>query len=235
MKRINIVKYLLVTLLLVAGIFISSYSRNTEAPEEEQIQRLDLYIRSDNVFVSEMFLDESMLRFGVQPALTNRELDILDALTERIAPNIRREFDQKYMAWLICWTPLDSIPDPYADVRQFLNCNGHEFQDLLKFCRQQDDDIFLLLYQLAARATCPYDQWLLYPANELLDNFPEFEKYWQEVDQSLQNEKPNLKNRTCNESTIWYTRKILETKYGCTYTSGLIVMFDTRKMLAKSL
>jgi len=202
---------------------------------EEEIQRVDLYVRSDNVFVSEMFFDESLLSFGVQPALTQRELDFLDALTDRIDPAVRRAFDQKYMMWLLCWTPLASIHEQFADVRQLLKCNGREFQDLLEFCRQQDDDIFLLLYQLAARAACPYDQWLLYPANELLDDFPEFYKYWREVDLSLQNEKPNLKNRTCNESTIWYTRKILETKYGYTYTSGLKVMFDTQKMLEKIL
>jgi len=235
MKMVKIIKYLSVIFLLVTGIFISSYSRNTEALVEEQIQRLDLYVRSDNVFVSEMFLDESMLNFSVQPALTNRELGILDALTDRIAPHVRREFDQRYLAWLICWAPLDSMPKQFADVRQLLKCNGHEFQDLLEFCRQQDEDMFLLLYQLAVRAICPYDQWLLYPANELLDNFPEFNKYWQEVDLSLQNEKPNVKNRTCSESTIWHIRKILETKYGCTYTSGLKVLFDTRRMLQQSL
>jgi len=235
MKMIKIIKYLLVTFLLVTGMFISSYSRNTVAPTEEEIQRLDLYVRSDNAFVSGMFLDENLFDFGVQPALTNRELNILDALADRIAPDVRREFDQKYMAWLICWTPLDSMPDQYADVRQLLKCNGQEFQELLDFCRQQDDDIFLLLYQLAARASCPYDQLLLHPAYDLLDNFPEFSKYWREVDLSLQNEKPNLKNRTCNESTIWYTRKILETKYGYTYTSGLKVFFDTRRMVEKSL
>lgn len=234
MKTINIIKYLLITVLLIFGAFFSSCSMKTVAPEE-QMQRLDLYVHSDNIYVSEMFFDESMLDFGIQPSLTRRELEILDALADRIDPEVRREFDQKYMAWLICWAPLDLIPELDADVRLSLKCNGHEFMDLLDFCRQQDDDIFLLLYQLAARATCPYDQLLLHPAYDLLDNFPEFNKYWREVDLSLENEKPDLKNRTCNESTIWYTRKILETKYGYTYTSGLKAMFDTRKMLQISL
>ena len=234
MKRIKIVKFLLATLLFVAGIYISSYSRNTVTPAEEENQRLDLYLRSDIAYVSEMFFDESLLDFGVQPALTQRELDILDALIDRIDPAIRREFDQKYLTWLICWASPDLMPEQFTDMRQLLNCNGQEFQDLLEFCREQDDDIFLLLYQLAARATCPYDQMLLLPAYDLLDNFPEFNRYWREVDLSLQNEKPNLQNRTCNESTIWQTRKILETKYGYTYTNGLKVFFDTRKMLEKS-
>jgi len=74
----------------------------------------------------------------------------------------------------------------------------------------------------------------LQPAFDLLDNFPEFSSYWREVDLSLQKEKPNLKDRTCNESTIWYTRKILETKYGYTYTGELTNLFDTRKMLLMS-
>ena len=194
MKRINVIKYLLATVLLVVGIFISSYSRNTSAQAEEQ--RLDLYVHSDNIFVSEMFFDENVLNFGLQPALTHRELDILDALADRIPSHVRREFDRKYMSWLLCWAPLDSMPELDIHVRMSLKCNGHEFQDLLEFCRQQDDDVFLLLYQLAARASCPYDQMLLLPAHDLLDNFPEFSKYWREVDLSLQNEKPHLQNRT---------------------------------------
>ena len=235
MKTMNKIKYLIVIFLLFTGIIAFSYSRNTEAPTEEQTQRLDLYVHSDNAFVSEMFFDESMFDFGVQPSLTFRELDILDALADRITPNVRREFDQKYMAWLLCWAPLDSMPELDVHVRMSLKCNGHEFRDLLEFCRHQDDDIFLLLYQLAARASCPYDQMLLFPANDLLNHFPEFNKYWREVDLSLQNEKPYLRDRTCNESTIWHTRKILETKYGYNYTNGLKVLFNTQKMLVNSL
>ena len=229
------VKYLLTIVLLIMGMFVSSNSRNTLTTAEEPIQRLDLYVHSDNSFVSEMFLDESVLDLGVQPSLTHKELDILDALVGRIPLDVRREFDQKYMAWVLCWAPLDSMPEQYADMRQLLKCNGQKFQDLLEFCKQQDDDVFLLLYQLAARAGCPYDQMLLYPAYALLDDFPEFHKYWLEVDLSLQNEKPDLDQRICNESTIWYTRKILETKYGYTYTNGLKSLFSIRMMLEKSL
>ena len=178
-----------------------------------------------------MFFDENMLNSGIQPALMQKELDILDVLADRIDPEVRRIFDQKYNAWLYCFVPLDSLPQQKDSVRQALKCNGMEFQELIEFCRQQNDDIFLLLYQLAARATCPYDRILLQPAFDLLDNFPEFYSYWREVDLSLQKEKPNLKHRTCNESTIWYTRKILETKYGFTYTSELTNLFDTRKLL----
>jgi hypothetical protein len=183
------------------------------------------------MYIAGMFSDESMPDYDMQPALTQKELDILDALADRINLEVRKEFDRKYIAWLNCWAPLDSMPVREDATRQLLKCNGAEFQELIEFCRQQDSDIFLLLYQLAARASCPYDRLLLHPVHDLLGTFPEFSKYWSEVDMSLQKEKPDLKNRKCNESTIWYTRKILETKYGYTYASGLTVLFDTRKML----
>jgi hypothetical protein len=180
-----------------------------------------------------MFFEEYVLNSGVQPALTQKEVEILDALADRIDPEVRKDFDQKYTAWLYCWAlaPLDSLPLLDENARIMLKCNGLEFQELIEFCCQQDDEIFLLLYQLAARAQCPYDRLLLHPAYDLLENFPEFSKYWRDVDLSLQREKPDLKNRTCNESTIWYTRKFLETRYGFTYTSELTNFFDTRKML----
>ena len=230
MKLNEIIKNLTVIFLLTSVLFFSSCSKR-KVVLEHQKQRIDSYVNSDNEFISELFFDDGMLQYGLQPSLTSKELDILDGLADRIAPAVRREFDQKFTTWLICWAPLDSLPEQYADVRQSLKCNGQEFQELLEFCRQQDDDIFLLLYQLAARANCPYDQLLLHPAYELLNSFPEFSKYWREVDLSLYKEKPDLKNRTCNESTIWYTRKMLEEKYGYTYTKGLSVFFSTRKLL----
>jgi len=195
------------------------------------MQRLNLYIHSDNEYIAGMFYEEDMLSSGIQPALTQKEVDILDALADRIDPEVRKGFDQRYTTWLYCWAPLDSLPFHDENARLSLKCNGREFQELIEFCRQQDDEIFLLLYQLAARAQCPYDRYLLEPAYELLGNFPEFSAYWREVDLSLQREKPDLRNRTCNESTIWYTRKFLETRYGYTYTYELTNLFDTRKML----
>jgi hypothetical protein len=179
-----------------------------------------------------MFYEESILGSGVQPALTQKEVVFLDALADRIDLQVRKNFDQKYIAWLHCWAsvPLDSLPQLDDCARLTLKCNGSEFQELIEFCKQQNDDIFLLLYQLAARAQCPYDRLLMEPAYDLLDNFPEFRKYWREVDLSLQREKPE-KNRTCNESTIWYTRKFLETKYGYSHTSGLSNLFETSKLL----
>ena len=215
---------------LILGMIIASCSRQVTV-SLEQMQRLDTYVHSENEYISGMFFNESILNSGVQPSLIQKELDFLDALADRIAPEVRRIFDQKYTAWLNCWIPLDSLPIHEDDERQLLKCNGREFQDLIEFCKQQNDDVFLLLYQLAARATCPYDRLLLQPAYDLLENFPEFNKYWREVDLSLQKEKPDWMDRTCNECTIWYTRKILETKYGYTYTSGLTNLFDTRKML----
>jgi len=161
-----------------------------------------------------MFSKEDMSGgFGVQPALTQKELDILDALVDRIDPEVFWEFDQKYTAWLNCWVPVDSLPVQIDAQRQLLKCNGMEFQELIEFCRQQNEEIFLLFCQLAARAYCPYDQFLLHPVYDLLAYFPEFSDYWQEVNLSLQKEKPDLKNRTCNESTIWHIRKVLEIKH----------------------
>ncbi|MDR1155376.1 MAG: hypothetical protein LBL04_11770 [Bacteroidales bacterium] len=211
----------------VSGACTTSCSRR----DVVSIERLDSYVHSDNMYIAGMFSDESILNCGVQPALTQKELDMLDALVDRINPEVRKEFDQKYTAWLNCWTPLDSMPAREDATRQLLKCSGVEFQELIGFCRQQNGDIFLLLYQLAARASCPYDRLLLHPVRDLWEIFPELSKYWREVDMSLQKEKPDLKNRTCNESTIWYMRKILETRYGYTYASGLTALFDTRKML----
>ncbi len=229
MKIIKYYKYLVFIFIIFLGILSGSCSNKNVVPTS-QIQRLRNYIKSDNIYIAEMFSEDQATNCGVQPALTQAELNVLDVLADRISPEVRKIFDQKYTAWLNCWTPLDSLPEQ-GIIRQSLKCNGSEFQELIEFCKQQDDDIFLLLYQLAARADCPYDQLLLHPVHDLLGNFPEFNKYWREVDVSLQNEKPSLKDRTCNEATIWYTRKILETKYGYTYASGVTSLFDTRKML----
>ena len=225
-------KHLIIVLSIVTGIAVTSCSKRTVL-SSDQIQRIESYVHSDNEHIARMFFNESKLNCGVQPDLTQKELDILDALSDRIDPEVRKGFDQRYTAWLDCWTrtPFDSEPVHEDAERQLLKCNGAEFQELIEFCRQQNDEIFLLLYQLAARASCPYDRLLLRPAYDLLENFPEFSKYWREVDLSLQKEKPDLKNRICNESTIWETRIILENKYGYTYTSGLTSLFDTRKML----
>ena len=223
-------KQLIITFFFVFGVFFISCSRQIVV-STEQVERIHAYVNSENEYISEMFFDESLLNSGIQPALMQKELDILDALADRVDPEVRKIFDQKYIAWLYCWVPLDSLPLHKDSARIMLKCNGMEFQELIEFCRQQNDDIFLLLYQLAARASCPYDRILLQPALDLLDNFPEFNKYWREVDLSLQKEKPDLKDRICNESTIWFTRKILETKYGLTYTNELTNLFDARKML----
>ena len=231
MKSKAVFKSLKITVFLLFGILTLSCS-NRVAVSPDQMQRLSLYVHSENGYIAGMFFEEDMLNNGVQPALTQKEVDILDALSDRINTEVRKGFDQRYTAWLYCWAPLDSLPSPHDEnARLSLRCNGKEFQELIDFCRQQDDEIFLLLYQLAARAQCPYDRYLLQPAYELLENFPEFSKYWRDVDLSLQREKPDLKNRTCNESTIWYTRKFLETRYGYTYTNELTNLFDARRML----
>ena len=221
-------KYIVIPFL--SGVFLISCTRESVV-STDQIERLDAYINSDNIFISEMFADDQMIDYGVQPALTQKELNMLDALADRVPSEVRKQFDQKYTAWLNCWTPLDSIPVHADATRQLLKCSGAEFQELIEFCKQQNDEVFLLLCQLAARASCPYDQFLLHPVYELLEKFPEFNKFWTEVNLSLQQEKPDFKNRTCNEPTIWYTRKILEAKYRYTYASGITTMFSTRKML----
>jgi len=213
MKNVSILKHLAITFFLITGVVISSCTRRVVV-SLEQTQRLDSYIYSENESVAEMFSKERMIGSNnIQPALTQKELDILDALVDRIDPEVFWEFDQKYTTWLNCWVPLDSLPIQIEVQRQLLKCNGLEFQELIEFCRQQDEDVLLLFCQLAARAYCPYDQFLLHPVYDLLAYFPEFNDHWQKVDTSLQKEKPNLRNRTCNESTIWYIRKILETKH----------------------
>jgi len=226
-------KYLIIIIFLF-GMIVASCSKRAVISWDQK-QRLDSYVYSENEYVSRMFFKKNMLKSGVQPVLTQKELAILDALADRIEPEVRQGFDQKYKAWLNCWTPLDSIPSNEFYERQVLKCNGKEFQELIEFCRQQNGDIFLLLYQLAARANCPYDRLLLHPAQDMLKDFPEFSKYWQEVDLSLQKEKPDMKYRTCNEYTIWHTRKILETRYGYTCTSSLNNLFGTRKFLLMKL
>ena len=231
MERSTVIKYLKITIFLIFGLIVTSCSSGVVI-SQDQMQRLNSYTHSENEYIAGMFFGEDMLSSGVQPALTQKEVDILDALADKIDLEVRKEFDQKYKAWLYCWAaPHDSLPLLDKNARAMLKCNGMEFQQLIEFCRHQDDDIFLLLYQLAARAQCPYDQYLLHPAYDLLDSFPEFSQYWRDVDLSLQREKPNLKNRTCNESTIWYTRKFLESKYGLTYNNELTNFFDLRKML----
>ena len=225
-------KFLNVIVFLVTGTIILSCS-NRAVVSLEQAQRLNMYVHSENEHIAGMFLEEDMLNRGIQPALMRKEVDILDALADKIDPEVRKEFDLKYSTWLYCWalSPLDSLPLLDENARLILKCNGQEFQDLIEFCRQQDDEIFLLFFQLAARVQCHYDRLLLLPAYDLLEDFPELNAYWQEVDLSLQREKPNLKDRTCNESTIWYTRKFLETRYGFTYTNELTNFFDSLKNL----
>jgi hypothetical protein len=230
MKSKVVFKFLKIMIFIVSGTVITSCTHRGGISLDQK-QRLRFYIHSENEFIAGMFFEENVLSRGVQPALTHKEVDILDALADRIDPEVRKGFDQRYSTWLYCWAPLDSLPLYDETTRLYLKCNGKEFQELIEFCRQQDDEIFLLLYQLAARAQCPYDQYLLQPAYELLENFPEFSQYWRDVDLSLQREKPDLKNRTCNESTIWYTRKFLETRYGYTYANELTNLFDTRKIL----
>jgi hypothetical protein len=170
------------------------------------------------MYIAEMFFDENKIKSNLQPALVQNELYVLDKLVDRIDKKVLRQFDQKFKAWLLCWAPMYSTTEEDYDIQELLKCNDQEFKELIDFCRQQDDDVFLLLYQLAARANCPFDQLLLRPVNDLLDSFPEFSRHWREIDLSLQSEKPDMNYRSCNESTIWHTRKIIETNYKHRYT-----------------
>jgi len=230
MKNNVHLKYVTISLCIVFGAIIVSCS-NRKSVLVNQTQRLDLYVNSDNEYIAEMFPDDNLLGYFKQPALTNKELYILDALVDRIDPEVRRIFDQKYNLWLTCWAPYFSTHEENTCVRQSLKCNGEEFKELIEYCREQNDDIFLLLYQLAVRANCPFDQLLLHPAYDLLDDFPEFSQYWQEVELSLQRKNPDFSDRTCNESTIWQVRKILDARYGFSHSNGLTAMFDANRMI----
>ncbi len=231
MKIVDYCKHTSFITIVFLGIFLMSCSEKSIVPAD-QLARLKSYIDSENVYIAEMFSDKDVAQCcGVQPALTSAEFGILDVLADKVSPEVRQEFDKRYTAWLNCWAPLDSMPTKADNIRYSLKCSGTEFQNLIDFCKQQDDEIFILLYQLAARAECPYDQLMLHPVVDLIGNFPEFKQYWDDVNLLLESEKPNSENRTCNESTIWCTRKILEKKYGYTYASGLTALFDARKML----
>jgi hypothetical protein len=121
-------------------------------------------------------------------------------------------------------------------MQHLLDCDSKEFEELIEFCKKQNDDIFFPLYQLSARANCPFDQLLLRPVDDLLDDFPEFGEQWRKVDSSLQKEKPNLEYRSCNEATIWHTRKLIETKYRYKYTypSNLTSLFKLSENLGRT-
>ena len=222
-------KYVKLFFLAFLGILVAACSNKVDIPVEQQ-HRLFNYFESTNRHVSNIFTEEVICE-DLQPALTRAELSILDMLvSSQIGQNTCRECDQKYGAWLALWAHLD--PNLFYDnLFEALKCDGPEYHALIDFCRQQNDEIFLLFYQLAARATCPYDQFLVYPTHDLFRFFPEFNEYWIGVNISLKNEKPNLEDRTCNESTIWCTRKILETKYGHTYASRFIFFYEARKLL----
>ena len=196
---------------LLILITITLSLSNTGFAVSPQFQRLDSYLNSDNEKISFIFFDESLPVYGLQPALTHNELQKLDALVDMVDPVIVSEFDRKFTSWLICWDPIDArASEELNELRRLLNCNGQEFKELIDFCEKQDDCIIYLFYQMAARANCPYDQLMLQPIYDLLDDFPEFSSHLHKVDFSLQQEKPNMKNRICNESTIWQIRKILE-------------------------
>jgi hypothetical protein len=191
--------------------------------------RLTTYLDSGNECFEAIFSNEHVIE-GVQPVLTKTEINILDALAARIGKDICREFDYKCLCWMSCWAHLD--PATLMSNPQYaLRCNEAEYRDLIDFCKQQDEQILLLFYQLAARASCPYDQFLLRPIIDLSESFPEYEQFRKNINRALINEKPDLDDRKCNETTIWYTRKILETKYGYTYASRLSSLFDSRKLL----
>ncbi len=230
MKFLNQPKQIGFIVAVVLGMLVTACSNNrTNVLPIEQQDRLDNYFEAGNKYISGIFEKETVCE-GVQPALTRTELNILDGLAGQIDHHVCREFDHKYTAWLDSWVHLD--PNLfYGNLDDALKRNSAEYRDLIDFCRQQDDDIFLLFYQLASRAICPYDQFLLYPTHDLFGNFPEFKEYWEGVNVSLRNEKPNLEDRICNESTIWCTRKILETKYGHTYASRFAILLEARKLL----
>ncbi|MDR1672233.1 MAG: hypothetical protein LBS09_02030 [Bacteroidales bacterium] len=168
----------------------------------------------------------------VQPVLTQIEYDILDVLAERIDPATRLEFDDKCLQWMSCWMYTDTetlLENPqYA-----LKCNEKEYKELIRFCAQQDEHIMLLFCRLAAHSKCPYDRFLMRPVLDLSEHFPEYRRFWNEINAALIKEKPT--SSTCNETTIWYMRKILESKYGYTYASRLMAVFDAERLLLMAL
>ncbi|MDR1864860.1 MAG: hypothetical protein LBR08_04740 [Bacteroidales bacterium] len=226
MKGLNFSKHIAAYIFLCS--VLGACSNGIHISEGWQ-NRLKTYLHADNTWVDVIFSENDMAK-GVQPALTQVEFNILDVLATRIDDEVCLEFDRKCAAWMSCWAHID--PEELLDnPHQALKCNEAEYQELLSFCKQQDENVILLFYQLIARANCPYDQFLLRPILDLSERFPEYRQYWEGINQALMREKPELENRKCNEATIWYTRKMLEDKYGYTYASRLSSLFDTRKLL----
>ncbi len=208
----------------IAGLALTSCSMN-KAPEINEQDRLGSYLYSKDTLVSCLFADFHVAE--VQPALTASELNLLDNLVDQIDPNVKHEFDNYYKAWMNTWIhPNEHQKD--TELYFKLNCYRPEDQNLINFCLKQNDYIILLFFQLAARAECPYDEYLLFPTHDLYKQFSEFNACWEEVNALLESQKPN---RMCNEPVIWCTRKILEVKYDYSYTSKLATLFSTHKLL----
>jgi hypothetical protein len=195
----------------------------------EQQKRAQIYFQSGNEDFETIFTGEEEVA-RIQPKLTGTELYILDALVSKIDNKICQEFDNKCLNWMSCWANV-SVDELMGNPEFALRCNEAEYLDLINFCSQQDEDILLLFYQLVARANCPYDQLLLRPIMDLTAVFPQYGRYWDDINKDLMAEKPEVSMRTCNETTIWYIRKILETKCRYTYTDRLTSLFDTRRLL----
>ncbi|MDR3093902.1 MAG: hypothetical protein LBU62_04580 [Bacteroidales bacterium] len=195
---------------------------------EEQLCRAQTYFQSENEDFEVIFT--SGTEVNVQPKLTGTELSILDALASKIDKNVCQEFDNKCLNWMSCWAHI-SADELMANPQYALRCNEAEYRDLIDFCSQQDENILLLFYQLVAHANCPYDQLLLRPIMDLIDVFPEYGRLWDDINRELKAEKPDISMRTCNETTIWFVRKMLETKYHYNYTNRLASLFDSRRLL----
>jgi hypothetical protein len=197
---------------------------------ENQSDRLNDYLDSGHSSFSRMFSHEEVIE-TVQPVFTGTERFILDALVSRIDPDVCRAFDEKFQKWLKCWIDVDAGV-LMANPQFVLKCNESEYLDMIRFCKQQEDDnVILMFLQLAVRAHCPYDQCLIRPVLDLTDRFPQYARYWESVNQGLLDEKPNLVDRKCNETTVWYARKVLETEYGYNYLSRLASLLGSRKLL----
>ncbi|MDR1667512.1 MAG: hypothetical protein LBS03_07475 [Bacteroidales bacterium] len=196
---------------------------------ENQAERLNTYLDSEHPYFSRMFSHDDVVE-TVQPVFTRTELFILDALVSRIDPEVCRTFDDKCRKWIKCW--MDADTEMLVENPQFvLKCNESEYLDMIRYCEQQDESVVLLFFQLAVRAHCPYDQCLMRPVLDLMNRFPPYARYWETVNYGLFSEKPNLADRKCNETTIWYTRKVLESEYGYTYLNRLASLIDARRLM----
>lgn len=197
-----------ILLISLVGLVLCSCGQATQSTPDA---RLNEYIQSNDNNISTMFSTYDYNEASrLQPALTGKEINTVDALVNNIPQEVVEEFDSLYTRWIQCWSQqvagvLGSEMDENA-----LICTGQEYEDLIAFCNQQDERVLLLFYQLASRAEYPYNRLLIYPIETIMTNFPEAQNILISTKQSLERNKPQS---TSDEIMIWQLRAMLSKRF----------------------